>query len=321
MAKSLAEYADWLADRNDLIWPKMLDAVAPKATPYVKPLLGIRLVVWDIYGTLLRIADGELLFDHPQKLRMQIALEKTVEEFKMWPSMHRKPGAPWEYLYEQYARMLERRRLSATRRKGDVPEIDAGDIWGQIIEQLEKKDYTWDTGFFGGPREFAEKVAFFFHQSLQATAGTASAHAAVLAVSRAELMQGLLANAQTFSIAQLLRALGSFGKLPPTEELFDNRVLVLSCQQGIRKPSPGLFQVLIEQANEQGIEPQEILYVAARLRDDLAIARQAGMRTALYAGDKESLQAAKSDINEASMRPDRLLTDLSQIKQILNLPG
>ena len=28
---------------------------------------------------------------------MQIALQKTIEEFKMWHSMSRKPGQPWDH--------------------------------------------------------------------------------------------------------------------------------------------------------------------------------------------------------------------------------
>ena len=80
MGKSLEEYADWLDEREDVKFPRPPRVDPPKAAPYVKPLRGIRVVLWDVYGALLRIADGELLVRHPQELRMEIALDKTIKE-------------------------------------------------------------------------------------------------------------------------------------------------------------------------------------------------------------------------------------------------
>ena len=106
MAKSLLEYAEWLTERN-LRWPAAPAIESAKATPYVKPLTGIRAVTWNVYGTLLRITDGELLFQHPQAIRMEIALDKTIQEFNMWNSMTRKPGKPWEYLQQLYLNAVD----------------------------------------------------------------------------------------------------------------------------------------------------------------------------------------------------------------------
>ena len=70
---------------------------------------------------------------------------------------------------------------------------------------------------------------------------------------------------------------------------------------------------------EEGIAPQEILHVSSRLKDDLAVAKQAGMRTALYAGDPTSLRASKDDMKDPDIRPDRLMTNLFQVREILSL--
>ena len=70
---------------------------------------------------------------------------------------------------------------------------------------------------------------------------------------------------------------------------------------------------------EMGIAPGEVLHVGNRLRDDLALAKQAGMKTALYAGDKSSLEATKQELKDPHIKPDRLLTDLRQIRQVLQI--
>lgn len=319
MAKTLQEYADWLLEREDLRWPKPPALEVPKATAFLKPLTGIRLVVWNIYGTLLRIADGELLFHVPEGLRMQIALEKMDAEFNMWNHMYRKPIAPWKYLEEQYLKFVDRQRLAPTKVKGDVPEIQSGEVWRQIFEQLEEKDYTYDGDFYGEMDELSEKAAYFFHASLQGLEASPQALKALQIVAGGHLEQGLLADAQPFTLVQLLRCLKTQGKLPPWGDVLQPKWTVLSYQLGVRKPSKTMYQTLLQRCRESGIAPQEVLYVSSRLGQDLAVAKSLGIQTALYAGDKLSLRATKEEIANPKLRPDRLLTDLSQIGELLGL--
>src|SRR5437868_790122 len=81
MALTLEQYARYL-DTRDLVWPAPPEPRTPKARPHLAHLPHIKLVTWNVYGTLLSIAGGDLYFSHPQKLIMDLALEKTVQEFK-----------------------------------------------------------------------------------------------------------------------------------------------------------------------------------------------------------------------------------------------
>lgn len=319
MAKTLQEYADWLCEREELRWPKPPALEIPKATAYLKPVKGIRVVAWNLYGTLLRIADGELLFEVPQELRMQIALEKVDAEFNMWNHMYRKPVAPWKYLHEQYQKFLQRQKMAATKVKGDVPEVVSSQIWRQIVAQLEEKEYQYDADFYGDLDQLSEKIAYFFHASLQGLEPAPNALRALQTVANGRLAQGLLADAQPFTLVQLLRCLGAQGKLPPLGDLLQSHLIVLSCQAGVRKPSKTLFQTFVQRARDNGVSPNEILYVSSRLDQDLAVAKVLGMQTVLYAGDKLSLRATKEEIGNPKLRPDRLLTDLAQIGELLKM--
>src|SRR5439155_29929 len=77
----------------------------PKAKPHLTRLRGVRVVTWSIYGTLLAISGGELYLAHPNKFVMDVALDKTIQEFKMWGSMSRKPGQPADYLAQIYDKL------------------------------------------------------------------------------------------------------------------------------------------------------------------------------------------------------------------------
>ena len=319
MSKTLMEYADWLDERDELIWPFPPKIVPVKATPSIKPLPGIQAVTWSIYGTLLRISEGQLLFDHPGALPMQVALDKTIHEFNMWNSMTRKPGPPWQSLHDPYMRALDEYRMAGRQHKGDFPEVDSSGIWRKLLQRLQQKEYTYDEEFYGDLNELSDKMAYFFHANLQGVEAVPHALPALRAVVQSGVHQGLLADAQSFTMMQLLRALKRQGTLPSLADLFSVDCMTLSFQEGVRKPSVSLYRDCVERFKELGIAAERVLHIGSRVRDDLIFAKRAGMRTALYAGDQTSLQATKADMKNSNLKPDRLLTDLTQIRDVLSV--
>ncbi len=317
MPLTLEQYAGYL-DTRDLTWPATPDVERPKARPHLKPLPEVRAVTWSVYGTLLAIAGGEFCFEHPQKFIMELALEKTVQEFKMWGSMSRKPGQPSEYMGQLYTRALTDLRLVSSPGE-KYPEIAAERIWEDILKKLLKKDYKFDAGFFGSLNEYSRKVAYFFHASLQGTGCYPGAAAALADLHARGVPGGLLADAQSFTIVQLQRGLARQDEAARLDDLLDPELRSLSCEQKARKPSERLFRHMLELLEQRGVAPGEVLHVGARLTQDVAPARRLGMRTALFAGDKASLQATPEQLKDPANRPDVLLTELGQITEVV--PG
>src|SRR5437764_677839 len=203
MPLSLDQYAAYLDGRHDLPWPAPPAVDAANARPHLKRLPGVRAILWNVYGTLLAIPFGELLFEHPTPMVMEVALDKAIDEFKMWGSMSRKPGAPSEYMRHLYAQEL-----------------------------------------------------------------------------------------------LLHKAAGGGERYPEVQ-------------------SENLFRHAIAALAAQGIKPEEALHVGSKLARDLVPARKFGFRTALYAGDKSSLDASAEALKDPLQRPDVLLTELSQVTYLL----
>jgi FMN phosphatase YigB (HAD superfamily) len=315
--KSLLEYADWLDERK-LLWPAPPKRVPVNAKAYVEPLMGIRGVAFNIYGTLLRISDGELFLKHPQAVRMEIALEKTIKEFGMWNSMTRQPGAPWKGMMVRYDRALDEQRLATTHALGEIPEVDAVLLWMKMIRLLQHKEYTYDAAEYGTLEQFSERVAFFFHSSLQGFEAEEEALTAVRSLFQIGVRVGLVADAQRFTQVQMLRAFRQQGTLRSLDELFDPALATLSYREGIRKPSRSLYQHALERFRRMGIAASQILMVGSRIADDLAIAKEVGMRTALLAADRTSLAVTREELADPQVRPDRLLTSLTQLREIVS---
>src|SRR5262249_51748316 len=149
---------------------------------------------------------------------MDVALDKTIQEFKMWGSMSRKPGQPADYLRQIYSKLLaEQRMLPSGGEK--FPEVQADRLWEDFIKKLLQKEYVFDAGFYGALNEFSRKVAYFFHASLQGTECYPGTVAALRSVREAGLAQGLIADAQCFTLVQLERGLL---RQDPTAKLDDS---------------------------------------------------------------------------------------------------
>ena len=316
MSLTLEQYATQLDGRRDLSWPSPAEIRPPKAKAHLVLLPHIRVVTWNIYGTLLAIPTGELLFQHPQQFIMDIALDKTVQEFKMWGSMTRKPGQPAEYLRQLYTKAFDEQRMAPSPGEKH-PEILAERVWENIVKKLFQKEYKFDAGFFGSLNEYTRKIAYFFHASLQGTTCYPGAADALGEIRRRGLAQGVLADGQCFTLTQLQRGLVRQNPKATLDLLFDADLRVLSSDVKARKPSERLFREMLPKLSQRGLEPFQVLHIGSRVAEDLVPARKLGMRTGLVAADKESLRASVDQLKDASSRPDVLLTDLKQIADVV----
>jgi hypothetical protein len=315
MPLTLQQYVAYL-DTRGVTWPAPPEIKPPKAKPRLVHLPQVRAVTWNVYGTLLAISGGELLFEHPTPFIMETALDKTIQEFKMWASMSRKPGQPAEYLRQIYANLVAEQRFIP----GNVekwPEIAADGLWESFIKKLFQKDYQFDSGSYGSLNEYSRKVAYFFHASLQGITCYSGAAEALRLVHEAGMAQGLLADGQCFTAAQLQRGLSQQEPSANLDDWVEPSLRVFSHEVRARKPSKQIFSEGLSVFARKGILPEQVLHIGSRLQQDLIPARRLGMRTGLFAGDKASLQASKEQLKQSGNRPDVLLTDLRQIAEVI----
>jgi FMN phosphatase YigB (HAD superfamily) len=313
MALTLDQYASYL-DSRDLNWPALPEVKPPRAKPHLVRMPEVRAVTWSVYGTLLAIAEGDLLFEHPKQLLMTVALDKTIQEFKMWSAMTRKPGQPADYLQQIYKDLLAEQRMRTTPGE-KYPEIQAERVWEAFLKRLLQKEYKYDVGMYGGLGEYSKKIAYFFHASMQGTGCYPGAGEALRYVAERGLKQGLIANGQCFTTVQLQRGLAAQGGA--LESAVSDDLIAISSVVTARKPSERLFRHVLDRLAERGVEASEVLHVGASLPLDVVPARRLGMRTALYAGDRAAVQVKREQLREKESRPDVLLTELGQITEIV----
>lgn len=315
MALSLDQYILDALPKRGLPWPTMPKVEPIKAKPHVAPI-AVKAVLWNVYGTLLAIPTGELQFEAAIDFVTDAALDKTIQEFKMWNSMSRKPGAPAAYMKELFKKAYTNLKLMGSGGERH-PEVLAERIWDDIVKKLMLKDYVVDAATYGTHEEFTRKIAYFYHASIQGCGAYVDAAAVLRTLGDAGKVQGLLADGQCFTTIQLQKCLNAQEPNFPLENYLPAKLRLISSDLKARKPSETLFKAAVAVMASRGFAPSEVLHVGSSILRDIVPAKKAGFRTALFAGDKQSLAATSEQLKDPATRPDRLLTELAQITELL----
>jgi FMN phosphatase YigB (HAD superfamily) len=317
MPLTLEQYVERLDSRTDLPWPAAPKIDAPKAKPALHAM-PVKAVFWTVYGTLVAVPQGELQYEHTQEFVTLAALEKLIKEFKMWQSMSRKPGAPSEYMRELYNKALTTLRLTAGGGGEKFPEVQVERVWDDIVKKLFQKDYTFDAVTYGPMNEYVKKIAYFYHASIQGSGPYPGAADALKLLADRGVMQGLLADGQCFTAGQLQRCLQQQDPDFDLNAVIMPALRIISAEKKARKPSDTLFKAAVAAAGAKGLAPSAVLHVGSNLARDIGPAKKHGFRTALFAGDKNSLAATPEQLKDAALRPDALVTELPQVLELID---
>jgi FMN phosphatase YigB (HAD superfamily) len=314
MPLTLEQYVERLDSRTDLPWPAAPPIDTPRARPKLKPL-PVKAVLWTVYGTLVAVPQGELLFEHPQEFVTDAALDKLIKEFKMWNSMSRKPGAPSAYMKELYNKSLTVLRMAGGGER--FPEVQVERVWEDILKKLVQKEYTFDPATYGSLNEYAKKIAYFYHASIQGAGAYPGAADALKLAAERGVAQGLLADGQCFTAGQLQRCLRQQDPNFDLAAVVPPALRIVSAEKKARKPSDTLFKAAAAAVAARGLAPSDVLHVGSNLARDIGPAKKHGFRTALFAGDKHSLAATPEQLQDPALRPDAMLTELPQVLEII----
>jgi putative hydrolase of the HAD superfamily len=271
-----------------------LSVLAPEATD-VRPAgrieTSVRAMLFDVYGTLLISASGEI----------GTVAEKSNPAEKLKPLFQRyeiaqAPEAVTEALADATLHRHARMKAEGT----DFPEIVIEAIWQSVLGWQDPVKI----------RAFALE----FELLVNPVWPMPHLHALFAVCRRHQIAMGIISNAQFYTqpvleglLDQDLVACG-----------FDPRLIFLSFRFGVAKPSLKLFELAVKRLESLNIGPGQALYVGNDMRNDIFPAHQVGFQTALFAGDARSLRLRAGDPCCATLAPDLVITDLIQLANLLD---
>jgi putative hydrolase of the HAD superfamily len=253
----------------------------------------VRAIIFDIYGTLLISAAGDVGLDSAvdDEEAFLAALTDAGLDRNAWP-----PDRKATLLLQTAIKDAQAR----ARRQGvNFPEIEIRSIWEEVIASAGGKV----------DNEQIELLALSYECRINPVWPMPDADFVLDQVRQDGIPMGILSNAQFYTPLLLKEFFGS----SPQEVGFDPQLCSWSYRAGEGKPSPGLFNDMQQRLEKRGIEPGDTLYVGNDMLKDIREANRLGWKTALFAGDRRSLRLRSDDERVTGVRPDMVIDNLRQL--------
>jgi len=280
-----------------------LEPIPTGVEPRVVRLEGIRAVLFDIYGTLLISATGDIGAD--AESLSATAFAEAMQAVGMPALLTGEQGAS---LFRQ---VVDEMHAEARGRGIEYPEVDIVDVWQRLIHKAD----AVDAGGATMPDELLQRLAVEYEARVNPVWPMPHLQPTLEALRAAELRLGVISNAQFYTPELFVALLGKSLQdlaFPPEMQYY-------SYQSGEAKPGLALYQAAEQGLHARGIAPHEVLYVGNDLLKDCTPAAKVGFRTALFAGDSRSLRLREDDPRVAGVTPDLVLTDLFDVLHALGI--
>jgi len=273
--------------------------------PRVRPILEIKAVLFDVYGTLLISGAGDIGTDTGDiKAReFREALEAV--------GLHLGKGKPAALGMVQLGKAIRRARR---RRREDgiaFPEINIELVWRDIVTSLWRAHRV--DGRLGRGR--IRRLAIEYECRVNPVWPMPGLSDVLPRLKAAGLILGIVSNAQFFTPL----VLAAFPETGWTSGLFDKTLCAWSYRWKEAKPSSRMLKAILYRLSRyHGITPGETLVVGNDMRNDILPASRLGCHTVLFAGDARSLRWRSEKPECRAVTPSLILTRMAQLPAAMN---
>ena len=296
------QYIKNLLDKQERILP------VPTGVPAVfSNHTGIKAVLFDIYGTLLISASGDIdqaeISDKNLKQALDAANIKITSNDK----------DVLNHILKDFEYTIRICHEASKMNKIPYPEIDVLSIWKIVLIHARRKGLV----FFNEDADIMLMTCVFefLSNKVHPMPGLKET---IHALQKKEIPLGIVSNAQFYTPVLMNYFLNDKITMKDRVKGFDRELSVFSYQFGKGKPDHTLYEELVPTLKwKYGIIPSEVLFVGNDMLKDIYASSKVGFKTALFAGDKRSLRMRPEDDRTANLKPDHTITELQQVLHIV----
>jgi len=280
-----------------------LQPIPTSLRPRLQPFPGCKAMLFDIYGTLLISASGDI--GH-QDMRVD-AMQQALRQLTSLAS----PIDP-ERALRRYRHHIEQAHIALKQRGLAYPEIDILAIWMNLLAEFEVET----PGSTVSWRERA-RTALAFECNINPVWPMPHFKQTLQRLAESDLYLGIISNAQFYTPILVNFFLGHPENDSSQIKGFDPNLIYFSWQLSRAKPDTEAFTQALNQLAKWAIQPHEVLFIGNDQLKDIYPAQRVGMKTCLFAGDQRSLRLREDNTMVQRIEPDFVIDDLQQILDIV----
>jgi putative hydrolase of the HAD superfamily len=278
--------------------------------PLYKPDPAIKACVFDIYGTILISASGDIDESVISIDNLKAALDASGIELAETVS---DPQHVLVEMLEEFKKAIKYYHESERSEDKPYPEIDVLRIWEDIIIDNRNKSHLVLNGLL-----CIKCFTFVFEVLSNRIYPMPGMKEVIYHLANKAIPLGIISNAQFYT--PVILNFFMHGTISDVEQVspFDADLTVFSYKHQRSKPDTYLFELLKRQCLQKfGIYADEILFIGNDMFRDVYPAYLTGFKTALFAGDRKSLRLREDKPELNKLTPDFVITDLHQLLNII----
>jgi len=261
-----------------------------------------RAVLFDIYGTLLISASGDVGSSASD------SRERAFLDAYRIASGSELPDEAGRIMAYAYGEAIERKHAEGRLAGLPHPEVNILSVWRIVLNELGS------AGLEPAPVD-VEQLAIAFETQVNPTWPMPDCRTVLQRLADRRIPLGIVSNAQFYTPMLFPALLGA----SLSELGFEHELTAFSWEHRRAKPDASLFAGPLASLQARGIDSSEVVYVGNDMRNDIWCARQVGCMTILFAGDRRSLRTRQDDPELAGLTPDSVVSSLAELPGVLRI--
>ncbi len=284
---------------------KPLEEQPTAAEPHLIKLHDIKVIAYDFYGTLFISGVGDIGVDDGNldtTLFLDILNGADIE------IKSKEAAAKGFDTYNKVVKhFIEKLKLDGI----EYPEPDIREVWSEVLQHMKTEglvDFSHDPSLF-------ERISVEFESRINPVWPMPGVKQTLQHFKELRFPQGIISNSQFYTPIVLEALTGS----SLSDLGFDAGLLHWSFEEKMKKPGLTFYKNYLKKLNtfRPGLKAKNVLYIGNDMLKDVWPADTVGMKTALFAGDSRSLKWRADDPRCKNLKPDLVITELSQLKDVI----
>jgi len=282
-----------------------MELIPTGAVPSYKRDESIKALIFDIYGTLIISASGDIMQAGYDASMFKRSLDAAGFEILV-------PEAGLMAIHSLFEEEVTNGKDEAKASGIPFPELNIVEIWRKTLGRAE------DRGLIRGMDKADLRLfTFIFELSSNQVWPMPKMQEAIDALKEKGFPLGIVSNAQFYTPVMMNYFFS--GEIHGEEFLdgFERDLSVFSYKMLKGKPDPAVYEALVEPLAQRGLKPGDVLYVGNDMLKDMYASQQVGFKTCFYAGDMRAYRLRKDHPQASQIKPDYVITELSQLLEIV----
>lgn len=272
----------------------------------------VRAFIFDVYGTLLISASGDIDQADFSDKALGFAFSKSGIKLNIQKEERK---VLLENMLQDFKNTVKTTHEQKKSAGIAFPEVDFVEVWRNVLIKYNEK------GIFSSYSEEKLKLfTFLFELMSNKIYPMPHMNDVVNKLNKSGFPLGIISNAQFFTPMIMNYFLnGTFEEKTEIQQ-FDDDLVFYSYLRGKAKPDVDLFNEMKNMLrNSYGIKAEETIYIGNDMYNDVYPALHAGFQAALFAGDERSLRWRENYETLRGIKPHHVITDLRDLLSIAGI--